>query len=88
MILSQNETTVTIAMPIEPRYFGMFTDLGNHAVAFIVDYHRANKNGWPVVYQNLCDLAKSDPERYGEATDTMVREMVYDALGFKTDFYI
>ena len=88
MIVSQNEKTVTIAMPIEPRYFGMFTDWGNHAVAFIVDYHRANNNPWSVVYQNLQDLAKSDPKRYGEAMDTMVREMVYDACQFTEDFYI
>jgi hypothetical protein len=88
MIVSQNETTVTMALPIEPRYFGMFTDLGNHAVAFIVDYHRANNNPWSVVYQNLQDLAKSEPELYGEATDTMVREMVYDACQFTSDFYV
>ncbi len=88
MIVSQNERTVTMALPIEPRYFGMFTDEGNHVVAFIVDYHRANNNSWPVVYQNLCDLAKSDPTKYGEATDTMVREMVYDALGMTEDFYV
>ena len=88
MILSQNETTVTIAMPIEPPYFGMYTDEGNWVVAFIVDYHMANNNDWPVVYQNLQDLAKSDPERYGEATDTVVRELVYDACQFTSDFYI
>jgi len=88
MIVSQNETTVTIAMPIEPRYFGMFTDAGNHAVAFIVDYHRSWNNDWPTVYKNLQDLAKSDPERYGEAMDTVVREMVYDACQFTEDFYI
>ena len=88
MIVSQNERTVTMALPIEPRYFGMFTDEGNHVVAFIVDYHRANNNSWPVVYQNLQDLAKSDPTKFGEATDTMVREMVYDALGMTEDFYV
>mgnify|MGYP007019971734 CR=1 FL=1 len=88
MIVSQNEKTVTIAMPIEPRSFGMFTDEGNNAVAFIVDYHRAWNNSWPVVYQNLQDLAKSDPTKFGEATDTMVREMVYDALGMTEDFYV
>jgi hypothetical protein len=88
MIVSQNEKTVTIAMPIEPRYFGMFTDEGNNAVAFIVDYNMANNNDWPTVYQSLQDLAKSDPERYGEANDTVVRELVYDACQFTSDFYI
>ena len=88
MIISQNENTVTIAMPIEPPYFGMFSDEGNLVVGFIVDYHRANKNDWPTVYKNLQDLAKSDPAKYGEAMDTMVREIVYDTLGFETEFYI
>lgn len=88
MIVSQNETTFTIAMAIDARYFGMFTDEGNHAVAFIVDYNMANNNDWPTVYQNLQDLAKSDPERYGEANDTVVRELVYDACQFTSDFYI
>jgi len=88
MIVSQNEKTVAIAMAIDARYFGMFTDEGNNAVAFIVEYNMANDNDWPTVYQNLQDLAKSDPERYGEANDTVVRELVYDACQFTSDFYI
>ncbi len=69
-------------------YYGMFSESGNLAVTGIVMYHQAIKSPWSVVYQNLCDLAKSDPERYGEATDTMVRDMVYDACQFTSDFYI
>ncbi len=88
MIVSQNETTVTIAMPIEPRYFGMFTDEGNHAVAFIVDYAKANGAQWENVLPMLGNLAASDRTKFGEATDTMVREMVYDACNFTSDFYI
>jgi len=80
--------TVTMALPIEPRSFGMFTDEGNNAVAFIVDYHRAWNNSWPVVLQSLRDLADSDYERYGEAMDTAVREAVYDACRFTSDFYV
>jgi hypothetical protein len=38
------------------------------------------------VYQELVRLA--DVEVFGEATDTMVREIVYDALGFNSDFYV
>ena len=66
--------TVTTGTAVEPRYFGMFTDEGN--------------NAWDTVYQNLQDLAKSDPTKYGEAMDTVVREMVYDACQFTSDFYI
>ena len=69
-------------------YFGMFSDKANIAVACIVDYHRTKNSPWSVVYQNLQDLAASNPELYGEATDTMVREMVYDALGLTEDFYV
>jgi predicted homoserine dehydrogenase-like protein len=69
-------------------YYGMFSEEGNLAVHGIVLYHKAIESPWSVVYQNLCDLAKSDPTKFGEATDTMVREMVYDACQFTSDFYI
>ena len=69
-------------------YYGMFSESGNLAVAGIVMYHKAINSPWSVVYQNLCDLAKSDPTKFGEATDTMVREMVYDACSFTSDFYV
>ena len=69
-------------------YYGMFSEAGNLAVTGIVMYHQAIKSPWSVVYQNLCDLAKSDPTKYGEAMDTAVREMVYDACQFTSDFYV
>jgi hypothetical protein len=68
--------------------FGMFTERGNTAVAGIVAYHKQYKSTWPVVLQNLRDLADYDSELYGEAMDTVVREYVYDALGFESPFYI
>lgn len=87
MIVSQNETTVTIAMPIEPRYFGMFTTEGNHAVSLIVEFAKANGAEWENVLPMLRNLADSDP-MYREAMDTVVREMVYDACAFTSDFYV
>ena len=69
-------------------YFGMYTDEGNVAVSIIVQYHKEAGSDWPTVYKNLLDLANSDYNKYGEAMDTMVREIVYDALGFETEFYI
>lgn len=69
-------------------YFGMYTDEGNLAVSGIVQYHKEIGSDWPTVYKNLLDLANSDYNKYGEAMDTMVREIVYDALGFETEFYI
>ena len=61
--------------------YGMFSSEGNVAVSGIVEYAIVYQLPWKVVYQNLVDLAKFDPKQYGEATDTMVRELVYDAIG-------
>jgi hypothetical protein len=68
------------------QYFGMFTDAGNKEVAVIVEHARANNLTWPETYNLLCKL--QTVSGYGECTDTMVREIVYDALNFKTAFYI
>jgi hypothetical protein len=67
-------------------YYGMFTDAGNQAVHAIVEQARAKDMSWLEVYQELVRLA--DVEVFGEATDTMVREIVYDALSFNSDFYV
>jgi hypothetical protein len=68
--------------------YGMFSDEGNKQIADIIEFHRMQKSTWPVVYQNLRDLADSDYELFGEAMDTEVREVVYAKLGFTSDFYI
>lgn len=71
--------------------YAMYTSEGNIAVAGIVEYSIQHKLPWKTVYQNLVDLANFDPKKYGEATDTMVREAVYDAIGAGErgeDFYI
>jgi hypothetical protein len=36
----------------------------------------------------LGNLAASDRAKFGEALDTVVREMVYDACNFTEEFYI
>ncbi len=71
--------------------FGMFTSEGNIAVFGIVQYAKERNLPWTVVYQNLVDLANYDSDKYGEATDTVVREAVYDAIGAYQrgeDFYV
>jgi hypothetical protein len=71
--------------------YGMFTSEGNVAVSGIVEYAKMHNLSWATVYQNLKDLAKFDYDKYGEATDTMVRELVYDAIGASErgeEFYI
>ena len=71
--------------------YAMFTPEGNIAVAGIVEYSIQHKLSWKTVYQNLVDLAKFDYEKYGEALDTAVRELVYEAIGAYErgeDFYV
>jgi hypothetical protein len=68
--------------------FAMYSEAGDKAVAGIVARARENRSTWPEVYSELRALADSDPENFGEAMDTAVREVVYDALNFETNFYI
>lgn len=68
--------------------YAMYTELGNAAVHAIVIAARANNLTWAQTYRALSQLAEQ--EQFGEATDTAVREVVYDALGFYAkgeDFY-
>ena len=69
-------------------YFAMFTPEGNAAVGMIVQMAKTKKWDWPRTQQELYVLADTDAQLYGEATDTAVREAVYDACGFKTTFYV
>jgi hypothetical protein len=54
-------------------------------VADIVKIAKKYKFDWRMTYSYLCDLAKDD--RFSEATDTEVREIVYSRCNFKTAFY-
>ena len=72
----------------EANDYAMYTQFGNDAIEAIVRQARVLKLDWPQVYAELQSLAKRFPEDFGEATDTAVRECVYDALGFDTPFYI
>lgn len=60
--------------------YAMFSELGNAAVHAIVVAARANNLTWVQVHRALCQLA--DQKEFAEATDTMVRECVYSALGY------
>jgi len=66
--------------------YGMFTADGNNRVHKIVEFAKDSLLDWPDAYQMLEALSKK--EGFEEATDTVVREMVYDACDFTTDFYI
>ena len=70
----------------EVAYYGMFTDAGNAAVHAIVEGAISNDLAWLEVYQCLVYLAEN-PD-FAEALDTVVREIVYDAVGCTGDFYV
>ena len=71
------------------NYYGMFSDEGNEAVHQIVQRGLLENLAWLEVYQDLVRLAESDRDRFGEATDTTVRDMAYEALGrFNENFYV
>jgi hypothetical protein len=68
------------------KYFGMFTDEGNAKVAEIVEFAKTNGAEWKDILPMLRNL--SDISGFGEAMDTVVREMVYDACNLTSDFYL
>jgi hypothetical protein len=69
------------------KEFGMFTDRGNAAIGSLISFAKVAEFTWPETYNMLRLLADSNPEQYGEAMDTEVRECVYSALNFNTNFY-
>lgn len=69
-------------------YFAMFTNEGNAAVGMIVQMAKDKNWDWPRTLKELYFLADSDAQLYGEATDTAVREAVYDACEFESEFYV
>ena len=62
------------------KEYGMFTELGNAAVHAIVVAAKANNMTWVQVYRALGALAEQ--KEFSEAMDTVVREYVYDAMGY------
>lgn len=68
------------------RYYGMFTEAGNAAIESLVDDAQRLGLEWPQVYFALQVLSRKP--QFAEATDTAVREAVYDALQFDTEFYL
>lgn len=60
--------------------FAMFTEMGNDAVAAIVEMAKKAMLPWSTVESMLEVLSQN--ETYAEATDTAVREAVYMEMGF------
>ena len=65
----------------------MYTDKGNLAIHVIVLAASRDRLSWTEVRSALERLARQLPDVYGEATDTAVRECVYDTLKFNDSFY-
>ena len=63
---------------IATQHYGMYTDAGNSAVDSIVEMARKHQLSWPTVRAMLSSLALE--EAYDEASDTAVREAVYETL--------
>ena len=68
--------------------YGMFTEEGDILVNGIVDVAKGTDADWSWVLDKLYKLGET--KGFGEATDTMVREAVFDAIGYDNDtpFYI
>ena len=60
--------------------YGMYTSEGNLAVHGIAVTAKTLKLDWDQVEQSLRALADSDYDNFGEATDTAVREAVYEVV--------
>ena len=67
--------------------YAMFTQEGNRLVGRVVAEARVQGWDWPKTYRHLELLAKAHPKTAGEATDTAVREVVFSALKYQTNFY-
>jgi leucyl aminopeptidase (aminopeptidase T) len=65
---------------IATQHYSMYTDAGNEAVDSIVEMARKHQLSWSTVRAMLSALAQE--EAYDEATDTAVREAVYQSCDF------
>ena len=63
---------------IATQNYGMYTDAGNEAVHSIVEMAGRHHLSWPTVVGMLSALALQ--EAYDEASDTAVKEAVYETL--------
>jgi hypothetical protein len=65
----------------------MLSDKGNLVISSLVSHARQFKWTWPECLARLHEISQSGIEGLDPAFDTVVRERVYQALGYTTDFY-
>lgn len=74
-------------MPLYGLYYstsyGMFTEEGDTLIDGIVKSAKGTNADWSSICNKLYKLGET--EEFGEATDTMVREAVFDAIGYGDD---
>jgi enamine deaminase RidA (YjgF/YER057c/UK114 family) len=69
------------------KEYSMFTDQGDVVAGKIVELVEAAGLNWRECLSIMRFVASQRPDQYGELMDTAVREVVYDACKFDTDFY-
>jgi hypothetical protein len=75
-----------VETPKTPEW-GMFTENGNYLVDAIVWVTKVEGGRWKDAYARLEALASMPG--FGEATDTVVRELVFNAVTVEPeDFYV
>ena len=72
-------------MKKQPKSYGMFTTAGDEVIGRLVEFSRKYRLDEEDTMAILKDIAADD--RYGEASDTAVREAVGEELGFYVDKY-
>jgi len=80
-----NQQLANLGLDVDLNYFGMFSPEGNQAIVSLIDGAKELELEWPAVYFALTVLARNP--KFSEASDTVVREYVYGAMGFETPFY-
>ena len=67
--------------------FGMFSQEGDLAVGNLIDNARTYNWTWSMCLRQIDAISRNCPN-IAEISDTAVREVIYDILGFETDFYL
>jgi hypothetical protein len=66
---------------------GMYSEKGNKIAWSIVEHAKDYNWTWPQTFAVLQATAASGVDETAEIMDTVVRERIYNAVGFTTDFY-
>lgn len=71
-----------------PVSYSMYTDQGDQVAHKIVELAKSAGLDWTQTLSIMRFVADQKSDMCGELMDTAVREVVYDALDYDTDFYV